>query len=95
MIRACSYLDSVEISDSKTLYKKYRRLGVLEWQEMQRISKGNDNIAAYRFSYTELFDNPVSLENTRNIIKINATFQSFMEIKPEMFLKIYTLGNKG
>lgn len=35
MIRACSYLDGVEVGDAKKLFQKFRRLGVLEWSDIK------------------------------------------------------------
>lgn len=95
-IRACSYLDSVEIADKSVLYKKYRRLGVFDWHDLCRIQKGNDCIAAYKFSYTELLPHPVELNVVRMIMdKPNATFQSFREISSDTFFELYELGLHG
>ena len=95
-IRACSYLDLVEVADKSLLYKKYRRLGVFDWYDLCRIQKENDCIAAYKFSYTELLPNPVELHVVRKIIKKpNDTFQSFREISSEAFFELYELGLHG
>lgn len=95
-IRACSYLDSVEVADKSLLYKKYRRLGVFNWNDLCRIQKENNCIVAYKFSYTELLPNPVELNVVRMIMeKPNATFQSFREISSEVFFELYELGLHG
>lgn len=95
-IRACSYLDSVEIADKSSLYKKYRRLGVFDWNDLCRIQGNSSCIAAYKFSYTELLPNPVALDDIRMIIGAPcATFQSFRKISSETFLKLYELGLHG
>ena len=51
-IRACSYLDRVEKGSKEELFKKYRRLGVLDWPELTQIEDGKE-LTAYIFSYTE------------------------------------------
>ncbi len=95
-IRACSYLDSVEIADKSLLYKKYRRLGVFDWNDLCRIQGSSNCIAAYKFSYTELLPNPVELDDVRMIIGAPcATFQSFRKISSETFFKLYELGLHG
>lgn len=95
-IRACSYLDTVEIGSKSSLYKKYRRLGVLTWQEIKNIRSQDNCIAVYQFSYTEQLSNPLSLDDIRQIIrKPSATFQSFLEIDNEMFFRLYEFGTQG
>lgn len=95
-IRACSYLDLVEIGGKSSLYKKYRRLGVLTWQELKNIQRQDDCIAAYKFSYTEQLCHPVFLDDIRKIIKKpSVTFQSFLEIDSQIFLKLYKSGTQG
>ena len=94
-IRACSYLDHTEKGTAKELFEKYKRLGVLEWQDLQKLSlKGN--VATYVFSYTELFENPVGLDEVRRLLaKPKETFQSFCTIDEELFLSIYQAGVQG
>lgn len=95
-IRACSYLDSVEIADKSVLYKKYRRLGVFDWNDLCRIQGNNDGIAAYKFSYTELLPCAVPLDDVRAIVGAPcATFQSFRKINSEIFFKLYEFGLYG
>lgn len=94
-IRACSYLDRVEKGTAKELFEKYKRLGVLEWRDLQKLSQ-KGNVATYVFSYTELFENPVGLDEIRRLIaKPKVTFQSFCAIDEEMFLRIYQAANQG
>ena len=89
-------MDLVEVADKSLLYKKYRRLGVFDWDDLCRIQKENDCIVAYKFSYTELLPNSVDLDIVRMVIgKPNATFQSFREISSEAFFKLYELGMHG
>lgn len=94
-IRACSYLDRVERGTAKELFERYKRLGVLEWRDLQKLGvKGN--VATYVFSYTELFENPVGLDEVRRMIgKPRETFQSFCTIDEKTFLNIYQAGVRG
>jgi hypothetical protein len=94
-IRACSYLDRVERGTAKELFERYKRLGVLEWRDLQKLGvKGN--VATYVFSYTELFENPVGLDEVRRMIgKPRETFQSFCTIDEKTFLSIYQAGVRG
>lgn len=94
-IRACSYLDRIEKGTAKELFEKYKRLGVLEWRDLQKLSQKGD-VATYVFSYTELFENPIGLDEIRRIIaKPRATFQSFCTIDEKTFLHIYQAGSQG
>lgn len=90
-IRACSYLELVNVGNAKSLYHSYRRLGVLDYNQLVHMGAGA--LAAYKFSYTELFDKPVALDRIRKILR-NPRFsvQSYKEIRNEQFLKIYSEG---
>ena len=51
---------------------------------------------AYVFSYTELFDNPVGLDEIRTLIaRPKETFQSYCAIDEKTFLRIYQTGVQG
>lgn len=90
-VRACSYLDFVKVGNAKELYKRYRRLGVLDYCQLAHIGSGT--LAAYKFSYTELFDEPVLLDRVRKILgKPSLSMQSYKEISNTKFLKIYSEG---
>ena len=90
-IRACSYLDLVKVGNAKKLYNLYRRLGVFDYHQLTRM--GGGALAAYKFSYTELFDQPIALDRTRQILGIpGLSFQSFKEVSNDLFLKIYSEG---
>lgn len=95
-IRACSYLHCVEKGSIKNLYSKYRRIGVLSWDDLVAIGGYSGEAAAYIFSYTELFDYPVSIDDARLITgKATETFQSFRKINEQAFLRIYCQGKQG
>lgn len=94
MIRACSYLDSIDVDSVDNLYKKYRRYGVLSKTKMRELGSGQKSIVAYLFSYTELFSNPVSLYDARSILGCNQTFQSAVRVSQDKFLQIYKQGRE-
>lgn len=95
MIRACSYLDRVEVGTAKSLYRKYRRLGVLSWQDIKNITSLDELICVYKFSYTEQFLYPIAYEKLEEILGRRYTFQSFVQIDSETFDKIYEMGCGG
>ena len=80
---------------AKELFEKYKRLGVLEWKDLQKLSE-KGNVATYVFSYTELFDHPVGLEEIRALIaRPRETFQSYCSIDEKTYLRIYQAGIQG
>lgn len=94
-VRAVSYLDEVDRGTCRELFKRYSRLGVLEWEALRKIGGGSGKVTAYSFSYTELLDTPVSLSKIRDIIKKpNETIQSFRKISDDDFFQIYKLGKR-
>ncbi|MDO4460646.1 MAG: GNAT family N-acetyltransferase [Clostridia bacterium] len=94
MIRACSFLDEVETSNMQSLYKKYRRLGVLDYAELSSITSSDALVSAYRFSYTEILPFPISLSDVRKILGKKVTFQSCVKISEEKFFELYSLSKK-
>lgn len=95
-IRACSYLDHTETATMKQLYTKYRRFGVLTWDDMKKIEEPEKLVSAYLFSYTEIFPKEVTLEDVRKILdRPTETFTSYKRISQSHFLNIYRLGKYG
>lgn len=100
-IRACSYLDAVEINSAKTLFNKYNRLGVLNWKHILKICNydPSENIACYKFSYTELFEHAIQYSNLREYIKMkynkNISLQCHYQVTIEDFCEIYQSGTLG
>ena len=97
-IRACSYIDEVEIDLPETLYKKYRRLGVYERKNVMDVAKHkvDQPIMAFKFSRTENFDHPITRQELRTLWKnrLGKNFhnQAPLKIDNEMFLSIYEIG---
>ena len=59
---------------------------------MLRFGSPDEMISAYRFSYTELFENPIALKEVQNILDKPVTFQSYVKITEDEFLRIYKRG---
>ncbi|WP_317034544.1 GNAT family N-acetyltransferase [Nodosilinea sp. E11] len=92
-IRACSYIDEIIIDTPKSLYKKFKRLGIYEFDDLVAVSKGQDKeLMAIRFSNTELFKNPISLKKAENLIGKNIHIQAPIQIDARSFELIYNAG---
>lgn len=93
-VRACSRLVQVETGPAKSLYGRYRRIGIYEWREVFETA-GRDPqgpVMALRFADTELFTQPVGLSALRTM-GITSTFQSPTRIDETQFERIYQLGH--
>ncbi len=97
-IRACSRLDEVIIGKPKDLFRQFRRLGVYKWDEVfTEVAKKNidADIMAVRFSDTELFNQPISWDELKDILSEEgkkSQVQSPLKITDRTFQRIYTLG---
>lgn len=101
-IKACSYLDDVEIGKPKYLFSKYKKLGVYKWNDVYNDVAGHDlekEIMAFKFSKTEIFKYPIHLSQLQAMwISDGKRFNnavSALSIGNERFLKLYNLGMKG
>lgn len=101
-VKACSYLDDVEIGKPKQLFSKYKKLGIYKWEDVyNEVAKGdlNKDIMAFKFSRTEIFKNPIHLSQLQKIWKAEGkTFNnavSPLSVSKELFFTIYDLGMKG
>jgi predicted nucleic acid-binding protein len=101
-VKACSYLDDVEIGKPKQLFSKYKKLGIYKWKDVYNgVAKGNLNkdIMAFKFSKTEIFKTPINLLQLQQIWKAEGkNFNNAISpllISKENFFKIYDLGMKG
>lgn len=94
----CSYLNSVDIGSPKSLYRKFRHLGVYEWKDIDKLSdNGNKQlIKALSFSHTEVFEKPIPLKQIQEIFRTHGrlpnTFASPVQISSTMFNSIYSIG---
>ncbi len=93
-IKACSFLDEVVIGKPKELYKQFRRLGVFTWKNVEETARGDleQEITAIKFSDTELFDYPVTLDDLRAIVDPNIQLRTHRKISAKHFEEIYKKG---
>ncbi len=99
-IRAASYLDEVHIGPAKDLFKKFKRLGVYKIRDIKNIggSQLEKTIMAFKFSQTELFNQPVSYEAINEIALIHgkkkSTFPTVLKIPSDLYMSIYQKGTQ-
>jgi hypothetical protein len=92
-IRACSRLIETEVGPAKDLFRKYKRLGIYEWDNLMKMT-GNDpksDIMALRFYQTEYFRSPIDLKDF-SIYGINGQPFSPKFVSNDQFMKIYRYG---
>lgn len=94
-LRACSRLDQVEVGTPKHLYRKYRHLGIYEWQHVYKTAKEDigRNIMALSFSDTELLVKPIKWRRLTELLKIRGIHSQIQQPQPipkDLFLKIYS-----
>ena len=97
-ITALSHLEAVEIASPKILFRKFRKLGTLEWKDIFQMCHGDTNteIMALRFSHTFAFPHPVSLGMLRQLEgRYFVPLQSPRSIEKPLFLKIVETGFAG
>ena len=96
-IIAVSHLNEVEIGAAKTLFKKFKKFGILEWNDIYKMCAGDpsNEIMALKFSHTFPFRNPVSLDTIRMVFWDNGTglsLQSPLKLSMTIFHKLFQLG---
>ena len=94
-LRACSRLDQVEVGPPKHLYRKYKHLGIYEWQHVYKTANFDisQDIMALFFSDTELFTKPIRWQRLQKLLKteeISSQIQQPQPIPKDLFLKIYS-----
>ncbi len=98
-IRACSYIERVVVNTPKLLFREFRRLGVYEFGDLLKTADNDIDrkIMAIQFSDTELFRNPIDLNEIREILgNKNLTFPSPYKISKDIFKTLYIRGtSKG
>ena len=96
-IIAVSHLYEVEIGAAKTLFKKFKKFGILEWNDIYKMCDGDpsNEIMALKFSHTFPFRKPVSLDTIREVFKENGTglsLQSPLKLSMTIFQNLFQLG---
>ncbi len=96
-IVAVSHLDDVVVDTPKELFRKFKRLGVLNWQDLHRMC-GHDTekeLMVLKFSHTFPFRNPISLAEFRSICQedgVKPWVQSLRIIPTATFQKLFQIG---
>ena len=94
-ITATSHLQSVEIGPPKHLYRKFRKIGTLDWDDVFTICRGDTTreIMALEFSHTFAFRRPVTLGDLRTMENRHSVpLQSPRRISSAQFLRIMETG---
>ncbi|MYH02112.1 MAG: hypothetical protein F4142_05970 [Nitrospira sp. SB0675_bin_23] len=96
-IIAVSHLYEVEIDSAKTLFKKFKKFGILEWNDIYKMCDGDpsNEIMALKFSHTFPFRKPVLLDTVREVFKENGTglsLQSPLKLSMAIFQNLFQLG---
>ena len=93
-IRACSYVEEAILDFPKEIFKKFNKLGVYNWNNVLSIVDYDQTkkIFAFRFSRTELFKNPVGLDEYKIISGYKNAPCTPQQISNEVFHKIYKKG---
>ena len=96
-IVAASHLDEVQIGAAKELFKKFKKIGVLAWNDIYEMCKGDpsNEIMAVQFSHTFPFRKPLSLDSMRAVFQENGTglwLQSASRLSATIFHKLFQLG---
>lgn len=93
-IKAVSHLDEAETGTPKKLYKKFKKMGILEWKDLYDMCQGDPSksIMALKFSHTFLFRKPVSLGDMKSVLGSQISLQSPLMIRKEYFQQLFQLG---
>ena len=96
-IVAVSHLDEVVIDTAKELLRKFRKFGVLRWEELYQMC-GNDTsmeLMALRFSHTFVFRRRIPLDEVREVYEADGSglnVQSLTSMPVSRFQKLFNLG---
>jgi len=96
-IASVSYLDDVVIDTPTMLFKRFKKLGILEWRDLYEMSEGDvlREIMALKFSRTFPFRNPIPLNMIRTVFSdagIGPWLQSPSRIPEKIFHELFRLG---
>lgn len=96
-IVAVSHLDDVEVGSPKALFRKFKKLGILNWQDLYEMcdSDTEREIMALKFSHTFPFPHPISLAEFRSICEkdgVRPWVQSPLQIPMTTFQELFQIG---
>jgi hypothetical protein len=91
-VKACSTLEEVVIDKPKEVFSRFKRLGVYEWNHVFETARSSveRDVMALRFSRTERFKIPVTLQELQKLGVPDP--QNPRRITPEQFDAIYARG---
>ncbi len=96
-IVAVSHLDEVVVDTAKELLKRFKRFGVLGWEELYRMCDGDTSmeLMALQFSHTFVFRRRIPLNDVRTVYEEDAsglTVQLPTSMPASRFQKLLKLG---
>ena len=97
-IRGYSVGTDAEVLPARQAFNRYKRLGVYDWQQVLRISKGDPDglVMVIRFCDTEIFDNPVDGNTFRALLELSdekrPSLRGPQRISETAFAEIYSQG---
>jgi len=93
-IRACSRLDEIVVAKPKELHKRFRRLGIYSFKKVLETAKNDldKEIMAVKFSDTELFPNPIKLQDIEQILNHKINIRSSYKLTSREFVLLYSQG---
>jgi len=97
-LRACSYVDRVEMGSADRCYDKFSHLGVFTRQDVRALSDG-EPVMAIKFSHTELFPHLVPREAVQATVHEDRgtvpPLRSPLRISENAFARLYWFGKHG
>lgn len=96
-IVALSHLDGVKIGTPHTLFKKYGKIGVLEWRDLYELCRKNTSrkIMALLFSHSFALPDPIPLDVLKDIYEKEGrglSLQSPSQVPARIFERLYRAG---
>lgn len=96
-IAAVSHLDEVVIDTAKELLRRYKKFGVLGWEELYRMCAGDTSVElmALRFSHTFVFRRRIPLNAVRAVYQEDGSGLSLQlptSMPASTFQKLFNLG---
>jgi GNAT superfamily N-acetyltransferase len=97
-LRACSYVDEVVVAPPKEVFRRFKRIGIYEWQDVFGLAKNDleKDIMAFRFVKTEQMQTPVGWTALQSILQRHggkgSQIQSPLEVSEDCFLELYRTG---
>jgi GNAT superfamily N-acetyltransferase/predicted transcriptional regulator len=97
-IRAVSHLISVDVDKHQRLFSRFRALGVYSADDVARIADASGRVMALRFSHTERFAQPITLDDYRRVVtgdpkSRSVVLRSAHPIDEHTFVRLLKLGD--